>query len=454
MNSVATMDINEEQTYMEQFGRLENGLGAEPAWLSDLRRAAMLRFADLGLPTRNDEEWRFTNPATFTETQFTVADARKDANWLAENGSAFKERVAACLMTERDHLGLAFLNGRSVAVDTGLSTIDSDGGVVIASLSDFIGGSDADRVSNSLAFVADFQSHSMTALNTALFEDGAYIFIPRNTVVERPIEIVYVSCGDGLSSMNTPRTLVIAEENSQATIIETWVSADGARRLTNAVTEIVVGDNAVIDHYKSCDEGAEGIHIGTMGVHLGNGSNFSSHNFTLGGKLVRNEITATLKGEHAECTLNGLYVGDGDRIVDNHTNIDHAMPNCNSHEVYKGILDDRSRGVFNGKIFVRLDAQKTDAKQTNKTLLLSPQARIDTKPQLEILADDVKCTHGATIGQLDPNQIFYLQARGLSMREARNLLTYAFAGDVIQRVKVPALRDSIDARVHAMLPQE
>ena len=252
--------------------------------------------------------------------------------------------------------------------------------------------------------------------------------------------------------MNTPRTLIIAERNSQATIIETYIGISDGPRFTNAVTEIVVGDGAVIDHYKRCEEPAKAIHVGTMSVQLGRSSIFSSHSITLDGGLVRNEAYAELAGEYAECTLNGLYMGDDDRLVDNHTTIDHSAANCNSHEIYKGILSGHSRGVFNGKILVRMDAQKTDAKQTNKTLLLSPDARIDTKPQLEILADDVKCTHGATVGQLDLNQIFYLRSRGLSDTEARSLLTYAFAGDIVQRIKVETLRNALDQRLLDLLP--
>ena len=217
-----------------------------------------------------------------------------------------------------------------------------------------------------------------------------------------------------------------------------------ATYFTNAVTEIVVGDNADLDHYKVQEEGPEAYHMAITQVQLGRAARFSSHAFTLGGLWMRNEINAVFTGEGGECTLNGLYRGDGRQLIDNHTFIDHAVPHCASHELYKGILDDKARGVFNGKIYVRQDAQKTDAKQTNKTLLLSEDATINTKPQLEIYADDVKCTHGATVGQLDDESIFYLRSRGIGLEEARNLLTYAFANDVVGRVKVESLRERLE----------
>lgn len=455
-----TATITDQDNYAAQFAKLEHHAAACPAWLAAQRRAAMRKFEDRGFPTRNDEEWRFTNPGQIAETPFRVADANSDAQWLANSGSSFRDLVAEYRLGESKHLGIAFMNGRSVTIGSGLSTAQDD--LCVLPMSHLLNSGTAHPdyetyVSQYLNSHTSFQYHPFTALNTAIFEDGAFIYIPANTVVERPIEIVYVSLsGDnGEYIMNTPRTLIIADQNSQATIIETYVGISGGTRFTNAVTEVVLNAGAVIDHYKRCEEPTEtgAFHVGSMSVQLGRSSTFSSHAITLGGGLVRNEVYAELAGEHAECTLNGLYLGGGNQLIDNHTTIDHAAANCNSHEVYKGILDGHSRGVFNGKILVRLDAQKTDAKQTNKTLLLSPDARIDTKPQLEILADDVKCTHGATVGQLDPNQVFYLRSRGMSEIEARSLLTYAFAGDIVQRVKVEALRHALDQRLLDLLPR-
>jgi Fe-S cluster assembly protein SufD len=244
---------------------------------------------------------------------------------------------------------------------------------------------------------------------------------------------------------------VVAEAQSRLTLIESYVGLDDCVTFTNAVTEIAVGDNAAVDHYKLNQESLSAFHIATTQIELARGANFASHSFTLGSSLTRNDFNAGLRGEGIECTLNGLYLGRHRQLIDNHTAIDHAMPHCASHELYKGILDDRARGVFNGKIFVRQDAQKTDAKQTNQTLLLSNEAQIDTKPQLEIFADDVRCTHGATIGQLSAEALFYLRSRGIGRAEARAMLTYAFARDVVNRVKLEPLRLELEQSLFRLL---
>jgi Fe-S cluster assembly protein SufD len=240
------------------------------------------------------------------------------------------------------------------------------------------------------------------------------------------------------------RTLIVASRNSQATVCERYYGLPGLIYFTSAVTEIVLDEGAILDHYKVQEEGDAAFHIATTQAHLGRSCNFSSHNITLGGRLTRNDVNAYLDGEGGECTLNGLYVGDGERLIDNHTRIDHAKPHCASHELYKGVLDGKARGVFAGRIYVHQDAQKTDAKQTNQTLLLSDDAVIDTKPQLEIFADDVKCTHGATVGQLDAEAVFYLRSRGIDLQAARSLLTYAFANDVVSRIKVESIRRHLE----------
>jgi Fe-S cluster assembly protein SufD len=236
--------------------------------------------------------------------------------------------------------------------------------------------------------------------------------------------------------------------------VETYVGVGDQPYFTNAVTEIFAGDNAVVDHYKVQEESTQAFHVASLHVHMERSAAFSSHSFALGGRLVRNDVFTILDGEGAECTLNGLYLADGDRLVDNHTTIDHAKPHCPSHEVYKGILGGRARAVFNGKIIVRPDAQKTDAKQTNRALLLTDDAQINTKPQLEIFADDVKCTHGAAIGQLDEDAIFYLQTRGLTFTEARDLLIHAFAGEILERVRIERLRQALEAELYAQLARD
>jgi len=292
-----------------------------------------------------------------------------------------------------------------------------------------------------LARYADYRNQPFVALNTANFEDGLFIQIPKGAVIEKPIILRHASSANGQPTATHPRNLILAGPDSQATIIEEYTGT-GAY-FTNAVTEVVAGDHAVIDHYKLQTESPEAYHVSTLQVQLGRDTNFRSHAINLGGALVRNDINSVLS-EGTECTLNGLYLTAGDQHIDNHTTIDHAKPHAASHELYKGILDGKSSAVFNGKILVRKDAQKTDAKQTNKNLVLSEDAMINTKPELQILADDVRCTHGATIGQLDAEGIFYLQSRGIGREEARNLLIYAFARDIIDRVKVASLRDQLE----------
>ncbi len=281
---------------------------------------------------------------------------------------------------------------------------------------------------------------AFTALNTAFLDRIHFYEVPRGTVREEPIEITYDATG-AEGQYLAPRTLIVVGPHAHCSIVETYVGS--GKYFTNAVTEIVAGDGAVIDHYKIQQESPEAYHISTIQATLGRSANFTSHSISLGGALVRNDANATLS-EGTEATLNGLYIADGTQHIDNHTVLDHAKPHGASHELYKGILDGRAGAVFNGRIVVRKDAQKTDSKQTNKNLVLSNEATINTKPELQILADDVRCTHGATIGQLDAESLFYLQSRGIPKREARSLLTYAFAQDIIDRIKIQALRESLE----------
>jgi Fe-S cluster assembly protein SufD len=289
-----------------------------------------------------------------------------------------------------------------------------------------------------LAKYASFGQNAFTALNTAFLNRVAVYRVPAGTVLEQPIEITYEAAVD---SAVHPRTLIVVGANAQCTIVETYKGQ--GRYFTNAVTEIVAGEGAVVDHYKVQQESLAAFHIATLQAQLGRSTNFSSHSISLGGALVRNDVGAVLS-EGTEATINGLYIVNGSQHIDNHTVIDHAKPHGNSHELYKGILDGNAHAVFNGRIIVRKDAQKTDSKQTNKNLVLSDDAVIDTKPELQILADDVRCTHGATIGQLDAESLFYLRSRGIGKAEAKSLLTYAFAQDIVDRIKVQSLRDSLE----------
>jgi Fe-S cluster assembly protein SufD len=349
-------------------------------WIQALREAAFQRFVELGFPTTHDEEWRFTNVAPISRSPWTPV------------------------------LGQAILP---------------------ANLPDY--------ARPHLARHALYDRNAFVALSTAFLNELTFVEVPRGAVLEEPIRIAYEF--NQSKHVTYPRTLILVGANAQCSIVETYLGT-GAY-FTNAVTEIVAGEGAVIDHYKLQQESSEAFHVATMQASLGRNANFSSHSIALGGALVRNDANVTL-AEGTEATLNGLYIVNGRQHVDNHTQIDHAKPHGTSHELYKGIVDGHATAVFNGRIIVRQDAQKTDSKQTNKNLVLSDDAVINTKPELQILADDVRCTHGATIGQLDAEALFYLQSRGIGRRQARDLLTYAFAQDIIDRVKVPALKDQLE----------
>jgi Fe-S cluster assembly protein SufD len=343
---------------------------------------------------------------------------------------------------------LVFVNGRYAPALSRVGALPT--AVRIDSLASARG---SDEVLRHLASVAPFERHAFVALNTAFLDDGAFVSIAPRAVVERPIHILFVATADAgeRSTMSHPRVLVIAGANSQASIVETYAGPEGTRYLTNAVAELVLDENATLEHYRLQHEGTGAFHVGATYVRAQRSSTCTSHSVSAGGALVRNDVVAVLNGEGAECTLNGLYIADAQRLVDNHTTIDHARPHCGSREIYKGILADRARGVFNGKIVVRPDAQKTDAKQTNRALLLSEDAQINTKPQLEIFANDVKCTHGAAVGQLDDEALFYLRSRGLSDAAARQMLIHAFAADVLNRMPLEAVRTRVEARLRERL---
>ena len=419
--------------------------GPAPAWVQGLRGRGAASFSALGFPTVRDEEWRFTSVAPIANGQFEPAPP-------GSLSTASLEQLPYATVANR----LVVVNGRFSPELSALA--DLPDGVRAGSLAAAISGSlsaDGDVVQQHLGRLADIDERAFAALNTAHLSDGAFVLIPDGVVVEAPLQVLFVSVNQaaGPATVSYPRCLIVAGARSQARIVETYVGT-GAPYFANAVTEVFAGAGCVVDHYKVQQEPVEAFHVASMHVHAERGATFSSHSFSLGGRLVRNDAIARLDGEGAEVTLNGLYLADGERLVDNHTTIDHAQPHCPSHEIYKGILGGRARAVFNGKIIVRPDAQKTDAKQTNRALLLSDNALINTKPQLEIFADDVKCTHGAAIGQLDDDAIFYLRARGLTYFEARDMLIHAFAGEILERVQVEPLRRALEAELYAQLARD
>ncbi len=430
--------MEDKQTYLADFSRFEKSLPAGGrAWLHPVRSAAIDRFAELGFPTLDDEEWRFTNVSPLTRVPFQAATrfdldatvARKLNDRLIGAGSGCR---------------LVFVNGRYAAALSTPGRLPE--GVVAGSLAAALERT-PEPLKAHLTRYASFQENAFVALNTAFLQDGAFVSIPKGKIVEEPIHLVFVATPEAEPAVAHPRSLILAGVNSQATVVESYIGLEEGVYFTNAVTEIIAAENAILDHYKVQQESRPAFHISTTQIQQDRGSNFRSHAITLGGGLVRNDVNAFLGAPGGECTLNGLYLASGRQHVDNHTRIDHAQPHCTSHELYKGILDGQAHGVFNGKIYVHQDAQKTDAKQTNKTLLLSEDAVINTKPQLEIFADDVKCTHGATIGQLAGEAIFYLRSRGIGREQDRSLLTFAFANDIIGRIKVAPIR----ARLEEML---
>ena len=437
-----TRASTETAPYWEQFERFEKDW-RHPAWLWTLRQGGIARFAELGFPTLRDEDWRFTNVAPIARLPFKPAFAGPPEGPPAEVLTQF---TFATLAGPR----LVFVNGRFSAK---LSSVAPGlGGVKLGSIAEELAG-DSALLEPHLARYARTDDNAFAALNTAFFNDGALIIVPAGTTVAEPVQLLFISTAREPGATSHPRNLIIAEAGSRLTVVENYVRTADAPYFTNAVTEMVVGDQAVVEHCKFQDESLEAFHIATLQVRLGRGANFIGHSIATGARLSRNNINTTLAAEGVECVLNGLYLTRRDQLADHHMIVDHAQPRCNSHEYYNGILEDRSKGVFHGRILVRPDAQKTDAKQTNKNLLLSESATIDTKPQLEIYADDVKCTHGATVGQLNDESVFYLRSRGIGPETARRMLIHAFAAEIIDRVRCAPVRAELDRLVWDRLEQ-
>jgi Fe-S cluster assembly protein SufD len=428
-------------TYVAEAERAAAGRVADPQWLTARRRAALHQFQALGFPTARDEEWRFTSVAPIVDTPFVLA-----SNGASSLNSSVLEPFK---LPGQAVATLVFVNGRFVPAVSNVQGLPPD--VRVESFAQGLGASSG-ALERHLSALATADRHAFTALNTAFLVDGAFLVVPESVVLAAPIHVLFVSTSGDRRLMSHPRVLIVAGANSRASIVESYVGVDASPYFTNAVTEVLVGDNARLDHYKVQRESSRSAHVGAMYMHAGRDSSLTCHSISLGGSLVRNDVFVVLKGEGSSCTLNGLYLGDGQTLVDNHTTIDHARPHCESREVYKGILADRARGVFNGKIIVRPDAQKTDAKQTNKALLLSEDAQINTKPELEIFANDVKCTHGAAVGQMDEDAIFYLRARGFSEQHARRLLIRTFASEVLHSMPLAALGERLDRQLALRLP--
>jgi Fe-S cluster assembly protein SufD len=433
--------------WLAEFERFARELPAgEPAAVQALRRQAIERFAALGFPTQRQEAWRLTNVVPIAHGTFV-----RPSGQGADPG---RELIAPHLFPAAARL--VFVDGR---FSSGLSDL--------AGLPPgFFAGSLAEALVNSPAPFSDIEPwlgraglpveserNPFVALNTAFLRDGAVVVVPRGTVLAEPIHLLFLSSAgaDGRATVSFPRTLIVAGEASQVTVVETY--AGTGAYFNCAVTELVAGPGAVVDHYKLQRESVEAFHVATFQLLAERNSAPSSHSISIGGGLVRNDVNAVLAGEGVDCILNGLYLAEGRQHVDNHMRVEHTAPHCASHELYKGVLDGRARTVFDGLIYVHRGAQKTDAKQSNRNLLLSADAIANSNPRLEIFADDVKCTHGSTVGQLDDDAIFYLRSRGIGAAAARSLLTYAFASDIVERIKVEPVRRDLEELLFARLPQ-
>jgi Fe-S cluster assembly protein SufD len=436
--SEGTKDI-----YLANFAQLEEDVANNgQSWTLPMRKAAILRFAELGFPTTRLEEWKYTNVAPLARIPFQPAQHGSQA--LAS------EALAAATIPELVGTQLVFVNGHYVSKFSSLRALPR--GVEVGDLATVLS-RHPEWLEAHLARYAGYEDQAFVALNTAFMQDGACIFLPRGSVLEEPIQLLFIAIPHGDAIISYPRNLIVMGDDTQATVIESYIAPGNGVYFTNAVTELVLGQNAIADHVKLEWESPGAFHIATLQVHQDRSSNFASHAIAVGGALVRNDLNVVLTGEGGESTLNGLFMGTSQQHIDNHTRIDHVKPYCTSRELYKGILDGKARGVFNGKIVVHKNAQKTDAVQTNKNLLLSQDASVDTKPQLEIFNNDVKCSHGSTIGQLDEDSIFYLRSRGLGKEAARSLLTYAFASEIVNRIKLDPIRAKLNDALLTWLPR-
>ena len=427
----STRTADETARYVAQFEAVAaNGASAAPAWLKQLRAQAIQQFVALGFPTTRDERWRFTSLKSLAEVSFTLPE---------HCDGVTPESLQQYLLPGDDGARLVFVNGAFVESLSRIPELPT--GCTIGNLA---GAFDSDVVREHLGRAAPGGDNPFAALNTAFANDGAFVRLSPDVVLERPVQLLFVSTPQDQPAMSHPRNLIILERGAGAEFVESYVGLGDGPYLTNTVTEVIVADGARADCYRVQRESKSAYHIATTNSRLGRDSRFGLTVVALGAGLSRHDIWMSMQGEGGEGRLNGLYLMDEKQHVDHNTVIEHAVPHCESHEYFNGILDGHSRAVFNGKIMVRPDAQKTDSKQTNNNLLLSESARVDSQPQLEIYADDVRCTHGATLGPLDQDAIFYLQSRGLNARAAKALLTLGFGDEILKRVAGGELREQLE----------
>ncbi|MFP4088881.1 MAG: Fe-S cluster assembly protein SufD [Cyclobacteriaceae bacterium] len=435
--------------FLRQYQRFSEQLNGESnTLLHKVRQSAIQQFEQAGLPGNKHEEYKYTPITRALEKNFSEADLQRETAYTLsqQTKAAIKERL---VKTEANHI--IFVNG--IFQEELSSILSPDKEVLIREFSQAYQET-PELIDRYFGKHADVQADPFVALNTAMSRQGLFLHVPKSKVVEKPVIIYFFSDSSHTSVVSHPRNLFLIEENAQVKVAEIFYVLGKGKTYSNPVTEIVMNDRSIAHYYKLPDEGDAAYHTATTQVYQARDSHFHGVNVSLRGAMVRNNLNVVIDAEGCESHMYGLYMLDGDAHVDNHTSVDHKKPNAFSNELYKGIMDGQSRGVFNGKIYVRPDAQKTNAFQSNANILLTDKASIDTKPQLEIWADDVKCSHGATTGQLDKEQMFYLRARGLNAIQARALLLKAFANDVIQHIKIDALREEIEQKISDRLEKE
>jgi Fe-S cluster assembly protein SufD len=429
MPNAAITAVPHLETYLDAFSEFQQrAAGRDLPWLRRLREDAFARFCEVGFPTTHDEDWRFTNVSAIAKTSFVLPAVA--AQLTSSDLETWLLPGAACQ--------LVFVDGHFSRELSSVGKLPA--GVRVVGLAEELQANPS-AVEPHLGRYLDTHRDSFSALNAAFAEDGAFIHVRKGTVLEQPVHLLFVSTGGDAPMMTHPRNLIVAEEASQISIVEDYVSHNGGVAFCNTVTELIAAESAVVSHYMLEREHRDTFNVSTLRIQQARSANVATHCVLLGGGLVRNNVHPVLAGEGSECLINGLFVGSGRQHLDNYMLVEHASPHCDSRQFYNGILDDSAHGVFHGRIIVHKDAQKTDAKQTNRNLLLSDDAQIDTKPQLEIYADDVKCTHGATIGQIDDTALFYLRSRGIDEVSARKLLLLAFANECLDRMKEDTVRD-------------
>ena len=434
--------VKEKSIYADAFGRLAGERGDEPAWLKRLRERAFERFEASGFPTTDEEDWKYTNVAPLARKAFAVAPA-------AELESA---AVETHVSAESRRSRLVFVNGIFRPELSSLEALPE--GVIAVDLGTALA-EHAEVLWEHLGRLSGEVTDAFSALNTAFAGGGAFLRVPADVEVAAPVQLLFLTAPGEAEAVTFPRVLVVAERHSRLDLIESYASVGDAEYFTDAVVEVFVGEGARLTHYKVQDEGERAYHIASTRAEVAHDGAYELTTVTLGAQLSRHGIEVILGSEGAQCRVDGLYLVGTGQHADTHSLIDHREPHCTSRQNYKGILDGRSRAVFNGRVFVREGAHQTDAEQSNKNLLLSSEARVDTKPQLEIYNDDVKCSHGATVGQLEEEELFYLLSRGLHPDLARNLLTYGFAEEIVEGIKFESIRAQLDGailnRLHARL---